>query len=48
MKNLKKIIGIVCLLHTLSVYAQNPISFPGVYNANPEARVFSDGRIQRG
>lgn len=45
MKNLKIIIGIICFLNILSVYAQNPISVPGVYNANPEARVFSDGRI---
>lgn len=45
MKNLKAIIGIIGLLNILAIHSQNPITPPGVYNANPEARVFSDGRI---
>jgi hypothetical protein len=35
----------VFLVTFLPLYAQNPISPPGVYLADPSARVFQDGKL---
>ena len=42
---LKRIVCIVIGLAVLSVSAQNPISPPGVYIADPTARIDNDGRM---